>query len=277
MKRLSIKTSRILVTMLVILLPLTMSLSVSARVAVPLPEIPDESAEPVQPPAPGCSQAFSADGYRHPLQGISLKQTEELGRKETARVALDVVKRSDVSNVLKESGVKLNGKKVQAARHHLEGGNTLLAVSMSTKQHVLVYYELDQTVAELNPDGQGYRSIFKSEALLFAVDEPAQSAKLVSGSINGQLISRSTTASTQSLNCGNCTDMNNWTYAGATCASYNWGCVGGCMGTCGACAILCALGGLGNPGCWACLGWACPWCLLGCCNWEPACPWCGTP
>ncbi len=106
MKRLSIKTSRILVSILVILLPLAMSLSVSAKVAVPLPEIPDENAEPVQPPSMGCPQAFSADGYRHPLQEIKVENSKELENPEKHRVIFRVLESPDVQNVLRENSAK---------------------------------------------------------------------------------------------------------------------------------------------------------------------------
>lgn len=61
MKLLFVKTFSILVTIMVILLPLIMSLSVSAKVTVPLPEIATENADPAQLPLqdpelmPGCS------------------------------------------------------------------------------------------------------------------------------------------------------------------------------------------------------------------------------
>ena len=45
------------------------------------------------------------------------------------------------------------------------------------------YYELAKPLAERNPEGEGYRSLYKSQAMLLAIE--GNRVKLVSLSING--------------------------------------------------------------------------------------------
>lgn len=262
----------VLATMLVILLLLTMALPIAfARTPAPLPEVQGEGHTLApQPQSAGCSTASAGSGYKHPLQGITIKQSKELAGKEKDRVALDVLKRSDVQNVLPESGVKLDGTEARVVIHTLDDGNTLLAVGIPVEKGVLIYYELAKTIAERNPDGQGYRSMFKSEAMIFSIDE--KTARLLSTSVNGRLVSlrHGGPAPTQWENCGNCTDMYNWTYAGSYCASMDTGCAFRC---CFGCMVAC---GSGNVwACFICVAVWCPACMWSCCTWEPTCPSCG--
>lgn len=275
MKRLSIKTFSILLTMLVILLPLTMSLSVSAKVAVPLPEIPDENAEPVQPPSMGCPQAFSADGYRHPLQEIKVENSKELENPEKHRVIFRVLESPDVQNVLRENSAKIDLTTAMATMHTLDIGNTLLVVRILIGERALIYYELAEPLIE---PGKRY----KSQAMLLAFEE--ETVRLITTSINGRLVSLGSSPRQMgvTMSCGNCTDMFNWTYQSWSCTSWNGSCLIQCGFSCGGCLAPC--GGCLTLGYWwlcsACASCAlgCGWCTSQCCqNWESVCPWCGTP
>lgn len=275
MKRLSVKAFSILVAMMVILLPLIMSLSVSAKVAVPRSEIADESVEPVQLPSIGCAQAFSADGYRHPLQEIKVENSKQLENSEKHRAIVKALESPDVQNVLRENPSKIELATAIATMHTLNTGNTLLIVRILYREKALIYYELAKPLIE---PGKRY----KSQAMLLAFEE--KTVKLITTSINGRLVSLA--SSPQQMNvtmsCGNCTDMSNWTYQSWSCTSWNGGCLIQCGFSCGACLAPC--GGCVTTGYWwlcaACASCAfgCGWCTSQCCqNWESVCPWCGTP
>lgn len=269
----------VLVTLLVMLVMLmTVFPPAFAKVPTP-PEVQDEGHTLAsQPRSAGCLKAHAGPGYKHPLQQITVKQFRELVGKEKDRMVADVLKRPDVQNVLQESGVKPDSTKARVGIHTLDDGNTLLAVAIPAGNGILAYYELAKTLAEPNLEGQD-EYFYKSEAMLLTIDKSKNQIANISTSVNGRLVSlrHGGPAPAQLENCGNCTDIFNWTQYGAYCTGFNGDCVRGCIGVCGTCAIACAVGGIANPGCLACLVWGCPFCIINCCYWAYDCISCPTP
>jgi len=165
--------------------------------------------------------------------------------------------------------------------HTLDTGNTLLTVAIPAEKEALIYYELAKPLAERNPEGKGYKSLYKSQAMLLAIE--GKEVKLISLSINGSPPRKAGIVPLGVPPCGNCTDIYNWTYESANCTSWDGGCLIGCGVGCVFCVFLCwECIASGTP--WACGGciWCtlvhCPYCIFGCCrHWEVGCVTCGTP
>lgn len=201
--------------------------------------------------APTCSAAFARTGPQHPLQKVIVRYSEEIRGEDRDRMVLDILKRPDMQNVLQEIRVELDEREARVVVHILDTGNTLA-----------------RPLAEREPGGRGYRSLYKSQAMFYTLE--GTTVNLLSSSMNGQLIPLHQTALFST--CGNCTDIYNWTYYGAYCSSMDTGCAFRC---CGACIVPC--GSRNLLACLLCVGVWCPLCMASCCTtWSWGCVSCGA-
>ena len=116
---------------------------------------------------------------KHPLQGIRITHSKEVKGPEKDRIVPRVLESPDVQNVLREASLRFHPIRAMVVRHTLDTGNTLLAIGIPTGKGALIYYELAKPLAE--PGEQGYKSLYKSQAMLYAVEE--KTAKLLSTSV----------------------------------------------------------------------------------------------
>jgi len=215
----------------------------------------------------------------HPLQGVRIERQEELTGQEKDAVASKVLQTPDVLNVLGTSHTTPEPTMVVAVRHILDNGNTLLAVTIPTKeengQSLLIYYEMAKPLVETLE--QGYR-IYKSQAMFVKIE--GEVIDLISTSINGHLLKANPFPKSSCGNCtaidpsscGNCTDPFEWNYYGGYCTQYDGACIFRC---CGACVVPCATQNW--SACIACGVLWCPLCAFSCCTQTAYdCISCGT-
>jgi len=235
-------------------------------------------------PAGSCSPTLGGPGASHPLQGVTIKHSRELEGREKDLVVRRVLQAPDVRNVLKDSSMKFDPAKAMAVMHTLDTGNTLLAVVIPAEKWGLIYYELAKPLVERDPEGRGYKSIYKSQAMLLAIE--GETLKLVATSVNGRPPRKAGIAPLGSPPCGGCYSpiTGPWEWEAGYCTSWDGRCLIRCGATtCGPCAIAC--GGCiwtGNPvlcaTCAWCVSISCPVCIITCCqHWEVTCATCGTP
>ncbi len=254
--------------LLALLLVAIVSIPATAR-NLPLPSSPNR----------GCTPSFDDTGPSYPLGEITIQQSEELlGVRKTLAVR-KVLQAPDVQNVLKGPSLKMNVANAVAVLHTLEGDNTLFVVVIPrTEKEALIYYELARPLLEKNPAGEGYKSIYKSQAMILAIED--QTVKLVSTSINGRLVSL-VPRPLSSSSCGGCISIfGPWAWDSRQCTSWDnncmIGCGLGCGGAAGACITCISTGNWGA--CVSCISGAfgCGWCVTGCCrSWIPICASCG--
>jgi len=216
----------------------------------------------------------------HPLQGITIKHSEEVKGKAKDRLVMDILKSPDVRNVFQGSPVKFSTSKAIVMVHTLDTGNTLISVGIPTEKGGLIYYELAEPLVE-------QEKRYKSQAMLLAFQ--GETVKLISTSVNGRLVSLSPSSRqahavfSGSPPCGGCQNpvSGPWEYELATCTSWNSGCLIGCGIGCGVCAIECIECAVtANPwACAKCIGCAlgCGYCVILCCqHWESTYVDCGN-
>lgn len=241
----------------------------------------EERQAPNEMKSAACSPADRRARPQWPPANMTTVSSHVLQGQVKSRIVLDVLKRPDVQNVLRDGRVSLDSEHARTAIHTLDTGNTLLAVGIPTQTGILIYYELATILEERDPEGQGFRSRYKSQAMLYKHE--GEMVRLVATSINGRSVSlpRCDSPSVQQV-CGDCTNLFQWDYPSWTCANYSWSCVITCgLQLCGPCAFICGECLGGNS--WAC--GVCFFCTLGCgqcvsqcCSqWDEVCAYCGTP
>jgi hypothetical protein len=229
-------------------------------------------------PAGSCSPTLGGPGASHPLQGITIEHSRELEGREKDLVVRRVLQAPDVRNVLKDSSMKFDPAKAMAVMHTLDTGNTLLAVVIPAEKWGLIYYELAKPLVERDPEGRGYKSIYKSQAMLLAIE--GETVKLVATSVNGRPPRKAGIASLGSPPCGGCVSIfGPWEYESGYCISWNAGCLIGCGLSCARCGPPCYRCISSGQSCGDCIVCAltCAACPFICCErWGSTCVTCGS-
>jgi len=274
---------------LIVIVLVAMLLPVSAAFPITAQEPQRDGASQSMLCCGSCPATPATLGPKHPLHGIQIRESEEVKGPEKDFLVSKVLQSQDVQNVLREAPLKFNPTMAIIVRHTLDTGNTLLAVSIPMEKGALIYYELANPLAERDPKGRGYKSLYKSQAMLLGFEPENETVKLISTSVNGHLVSplprEAGVIPLGTPPCGGCYDPYNgpWEYDSAYCSSWNVSCLIGCGVTvCGFCVLHCAQCiSTGNP--WACANciacvFACPACpVFFCCQqWEAMCTSCGT-
>lgn len=231
-------------------------------------------------PNKGCTPSFGNTGPSYPLGEITIQQSEELLGVRKTRALRKVLQAPDVQNVLKSSW-EANITEAKIVLHTLKDENTLLvAVIHYGETEILIYYELTRPLLEKDSTGKGYKSIYRSQAMILAIED--QTVKLVSTSINGRLaplVPRPLSSSS----CGGCISIfGPWAWDSRQCTAWDNNCLifagigcTTCAAVCGSCVTT------GNVvACISCVGCTIGNCMHrinGCCrNWIPTCASCGT-
>lgn len=174
--------------------------------------------------------------------------------------------------------MKLSFSEAKVVLNTLKQDNTLLVVVIPGEEAALIYYEMAQPLLEKDLEGKGYKSIYRSQAMLVRIEDEV--VKLTSTSINGRLVSLAPRP--LGTSCGGCVSIfGPWAWDSRVCTSWDNNCLIGCGLGCGASAYLCyTCVTTGHPiACGSCIAAAfhCAWCTNGCCqSWIPTCASCGT-
>lgn len=234
------------------------------------------------PPPPGevCASDSRGSTPSYPLSGITVQASEELRGVRRDLALSKVLQMPDVQNVLKESpqGLKLSFSEAKVVLNTLKQDNTLLVVVIPGEEAALIYYEMAQPLFEKDPEGKGYKSIYRSQAMLVRMEDEV--VKLASTSINGRLVSLAPRP--LGTSCGGCVSIfGPWEVDSRVCTSWDNGCLVGCGLQCGSCIASCGAC-VATGAWWACVGCiscalGCGYCTSRCCqNWVDTCTSCGT-